>query len=311
MKTSATSSQNPSKSPKAYATQATNCSVPESPKPGDENYISQVFHFTQVENRETKRKFASPTIDKLSYADVASSPPRKNPRLSSPALNINSNAMFPSLLFSSLSMLGSKKHTKQAAGTEGAAKSKETRPGLTKIGTKASKSFSSLPTKSHSLFSASASVSTSSSFKSAKSTSFKSSISKKFKSPVLTHSETRPSITHNETNAKNKSPDIVATTSPAAKPTSITPHTSGIKRIKSQAPIDLTSVASTTSNVASKSSSIMDVWTADRSIDTINQVPYKQNAHSDHSMIDSALGLAWGPDPKSEHTLIQILILQL
>ena len=148
MKTSATSSQNPSKSPKAYATQATNCSVPESPKPGDENYISQVFHFTQVENRETKRKFASPTIDKLSYADVASSPPRKNPRLSSPALNINSNAMFPSLLFSSLSMLGSKKHTKQAAGTEGAAKSKETHPGLTNIGTKASKSFLSLPTKS-------------------------------------------------------------------------------------------------------------------------------------------------------------------
>ena len=322
MKTTTASDQNPSNSPTRYATQgAMDYSGPESPKPGDDNYVSQVFHFTPAESKtkaesntraesssSTKRKSPPP---KLSYADVASSPPRKNLRSSSTApLNLNSNTMFPSLFSFSSLMSCSKKQSKQDSA--GLAKTNPDSEKNDKKILKSSSLFESI--KSQSTLSHSASVSTSSSFKSAKSTSFNSntsnsSINKKFKSPMLKHIQSQPSTQPYTTNdvVSAKSIHSVHSAPLNAKPTAVTPHASAKKPTKTQTPIDLTSIASTASNVASKSSSIIDVWTTtdnSHSIDTVNRVPYPQKLHSEHSIIDSEIGLVWGPDSKSEYKIV-------
>ena len=280
------SQQSTSASAKPYATQATVLS-PDSPKPGDDNYVSQVFNFTQVDNNKSERKSPTPPSDSSpSYADVVKSPPRKKSSSFTSRIKCASKQTFPSLLISSF--IGPKKITTTAT-SENASKPKHSSMSISTSSSYKSVLVSKKGTNTTSTSKPkySTTASSTSSFRSAKSTS-NASIAKKFKSPVLRHTQScHQTITNHN---KNTIPTNKAVNN-------VTPHTSSTKKKNDH--IDLTSNSSTsTSNNASATSSIIDVWTASASSIDINHVPYKQPNHSETSIIDSSTGLAWGPESK-------------
>ena len=82
-----------------------------SPIPGDDDYLSLSFNFTNVEDKNVGASAPTLAKKKPSYAAVAASPPRKQCTVSSFKLSINSRrSIFPPISFSLNSLMGTKKN---------------------------------------------------------------------------------------------------------------------------------------------------------------------------------------------------------